>query len=71
MVGELNEITDEEGKFIKWPDILDSAWAALVSNVFVIGHWDDSSILHNKFRCRLDQFLKNTFTDDMDHNPTD
>ncbi len=78
MVGQLVRITGEARKFIKWSDILDSAWdspelckAALVLNKFVIGHWDDLSILHNKFRRGLDHFLKSIFTDEMNHNHMD
>ncbi len=56
-------------------DVLDSAWdspelceAGVVSDRFVIGHWDDLSVLHDAFHRRLVYFLKTTFTDQMYHN---
>ncbi len=56
VVGELDEISREAGKFIKWSDILDTALdstelceAANLSDKFVICHWN---VLHNKFRRR-------------------
>ncbi len=78
LVGGLDKITGEAGRFIKWSDIPDTAWdspelcqAANVSDKFVIGHWNDISVLHNTFRRRLDHFLKSTFKDKMDHNHID
>ncbi len=72
-VDELDRITGNDGKFINWSDILDSAWdspefceAAFVSDRFVIGHWDNSSVSQNKFRRHLVDFVKRTFMDEMD-----
>ncbi len=42
--------------------------AGVLSEHFVIGHWDNLSVLHDEFRMRLVYFLKTTFTDEMDHN---
>ncbi len=74
----LDKITGNDGKFINWSDILDSACdspelceAGVVSDRFVIGHWDDLSVLHDTFRRRLVYFLKTAFTDEMDHNHID
>ncbi len=78
LVTQLDRITGKDGKFINWSDILDSAWdapelceAGVISDRFVIGHWDDLSVLHDPFRRRLVYFLKSTFTDEMDHNHID
>ncbi len=77
-VAVLDGITGEDGKFINWSDILDTAWdspelceAALVSNRCMIGHWVNLSMLQNKFRRCLVDFLKRTFTNEMDHNHID
>ena len=77
-VAYLNGLAGKDGIFINWSDILDSAWdapelceAGVISDRFVIGHWNDLSVLHDTFRRRLVYFLKSTFTDEMDHNHID
>ncbi len=77
-VAYLEGITRQDGKFINWSDILDSAWdspelceAGVVSDSFVIGHWDNLSMLKNKFSRCLVYFLKTTFMDEIDHNCID
>ncbi len=75
---EFDIITGDAIKFIKWSDTFNSAQdspelcqAALVSEKIVIGHCHGLSVLHGKFRTRLDHFLKSTFTDVMDHKHID
>ncbi len=73
-VRDLTRCLGDAGVFIKWSDVLDRDWdspelceAALKSNKFVFGHWQDLSALENKLRIRLDHFLKSIFTDAIDH----
>ncbi len=74
-VAYLDGITGQDGKFINWSDMLNADWdslelheAGVVSDGFVIGHWDNLSVSKNKFSRRLVPFLKTTFMDEMDHN---
>lgn len=66
------------GAFIKWSDVFYSGWnspewssCTYFKQVYVWQLAINLSNLHNKLKCRLDHFLKSTFTEDMDHKHID
>ncbi len=45
--------------------------AAIVSDIFVFGYWQDLLALQDKLRSRLNDFLKTILTDEMNYNHVD